>query len=151
MAPAVRGGEDGAASAAPTGKINELGEMLEARLPSFEKSTLLEVQERACMCHQLLDLAREADLVGTSEALHSQVPLLLDGLALLFCIASGLCATGSFFFCGGLCTMSVHTAFVRCRARAVCVCSCLRGVCCVCACVLVSGHGGRKAAKAAST
>jgi hypothetical protein len=60
-------------AAAATGKINELGEMLEARLPSFETSTLLEVQERACICHQLLDLAREADLVGTSDALHAQV------------------------------------------------------------------------------
>jgi hypothetical protein len=36
------------------GKIHELGELLEKRLPSFERSTLLEVQERACMCHHIL-------------------------------------------------------------------------------------------------
>ena len=37
----------------PVGRIHELGEMLEKRLPAFEKSTLLEVQERACICHQV--------------------------------------------------------------------------------------------------
>jgi len=41
-----------------------IGDLLEKRLGAFEKSTLLEVQERACFCHHILDLARDADLVG---------------------------------------------------------------------------------------
>ena len=77
--PAAGAGAQGAESAVVKGgNLGAIGEMLEKSLPVFEKSTLLEVQERASICHHILDLARDADLVGTSEALHTQLGLLFE-------------------------------------------------------------------------
>jgi len=79
LVPAAGAGAQGAESAVVKGgNLGAIGEMLEKSLPVFEKSTLLEVQERASICHHILDLARDADLVGTSEALHTQLGLLFE-------------------------------------------------------------------------
>mmetsp|Transcript_4752 Transcript_4752/g.17253 ORF Transcript_4752/g.17253 Transcript_4752/m.17253 type:complete len:1302 (-) Transcript_4752:63-3968(-) len=69
------------AAAVPSGAVQarpanvpsaQLYNILDERLPAFEKSTLLEVQERACICHHLLELVKEAESLGSETILQSQ-------------------------------------------------------------------------------
>lgn len=73
-------GASGGGAEVKGGNLGAIGELLEKRLGVFEKSTLLEVQERACFCHHILELARDADLAGptNSETLHTQLSLLFE-------------------------------------------------------------------------
>jgi hypothetical protein len=60
----------------PAGASGELHALLEARLPAFEVSTLLEVQERAALALRLLALVRDAGAVVAQACppLHARPP-----------------------------------------------------------------------------
>jgi hypothetical protein len=64
------------AGPAPAGASGELHALLEARLPAFEVSTLLEVQERAALALRLLALVRDAGAVVAQARppLHARPP-----------------------------------------------------------------------------